>query len=65
MPAVGEWQLVPGCCVGFAHGAANAHQLVNRTSDEVLLLEVSDRTAGDRASYPYTSESELRQALGG
>lgn len=61
----GEWQLAPGSCVGFAHGAANAHQLVNRSSDEVLLLEVSDRTPGDRASYPHDDPAVVKAALGG
>lgn len=61
----GEWQLAPGCCVGFAHGVANAHQLINRTTDEVLLLEVSDRSAGDKASYPHDDPAVVSAALGG
>jgi uncharacterized cupin superfamily protein len=48
----GEEWLSPGMCVGFPHGAGNAHHLVNRTGADVLLLEVGDRTPGDEASYP-------------
>lgn len=47
----GEMILSPGMCAGFpAQGLA--HQLVNRTGEDVLYLEVGDRTAGDEVSYP-------------
>lgn len=46
-----EVQLSPGMCAGFpAEGIA--HQLVNRTQQDVLILEVGDRTPGDEGSYP-------------
>lgn len=46
-----EVQLQPGMCAGFpAQGAA--HQLVNRSSEDVVFLEVGDRTSGDEGSYP-------------
>ncbi len=48
----GETQLSPGMCAGFKAGTGNAHQLVNRTRDEVHFLEVGDRSAGDSAQYP-------------
>jgi uncharacterized cupin superfamily protein len=48
----GEVELTPGMCAGFKAGTGDAHHLVNRTGEEVLYLEVGDRTAGDRASYP-------------
>ncbi|MDP1638233.1 MAG: cupin domain-containing protein [Candidatus Nitrotoga sp.] len=48
----GETQLSPGMCAGFKAGTGNAHQLVNRTSDEVHFLEVGDRSPGDSAQYP-------------
>jgi uncharacterized cupin superfamily protein len=48
----GESQLAPGMCAGFKCGTGNAHQLANRTTEEVIYLEVGDRTAGDSASYP-------------
>ena len=48
----GEEWLSPGMCVGFPHGTANAHHLVNRTRADVLYLEIGDRTPGDVATYP-------------
>lgn len=47
----GEAVLKPGCCAGFVAGGPS-HHLVNRTSEDVLYLEVGDRTAGDTVSYP-------------
>jgi uncharacterized cupin superfamily protein len=38
-------------CAGFTPKGA-AHQLVNRSSQEVVYLEVGDRTQGDEVSYP-------------
>ena len=47
----GEMQLAPGMCAGFpADGIA--HQLVNRSADDVVYLEIGDRTKGDEGSYP-------------
>lgn len=47
----GETILSPGMCAGFpAQGIA--HQLVNRTREDVIYLEVGDRTPGDEVSYP-------------
>ncbi len=48
----GETQLSPGMCAGFKAGTGNAHQLLNRSSEEVLYLEVGDRSTGDSAVYP-------------
>jgi uncharacterized cupin superfamily protein len=48
----GEEWLSPGMCVGFPAGTGNAHHLVNRTRDDVIILEVGDRTPGDEATYP-------------
>ncbi|MBU2848173.1 cupin domain-containing protein [Acidithiobacillus ferriphilus] len=48
----GESQLSPGMCAGFKAGTGNAHQLLNRSSEEVIYLEVGDRNAGDSAVYP-------------
>jgi uncharacterized cupin superfamily protein len=56
----GETQLSPGMCAGFpAQGIA--HQLINKTSSDVLYLEIGDRTPGDEGSYP---EDDLKAALG-
>ena len=47
----GEMALGPGMCAGFpARGIA--HQLVNRSEQNVVYLEIGDRTPGDEGSYP-------------
>lgn len=47
----GEVALAPGMCAGFpARGVA--HQLVNRTAEDVVYLEIGDRTPGDAVDYP-------------
>ena len=56
----GETLLAQGMCAGFSAGDGNAHHLVNRTSDEVVYLEVGDRTPGDAASYP---DDDLKAVL--
>jgi uncharacterized cupin superfamily protein len=48
----GEIQLSPGMCAGFKAGTGNGHHLVNRGSEDVVYLEVGDRTPGDSATYP-------------
>jgi uncharacterized cupin superfamily protein len=48
----GETQLSAGMCAGFKSGTGNGHQLLNRTSEEVIYLEVGDRSAGDAVVYP-------------
>jgi uncharacterized cupin superfamily protein len=56
----GQTQLAPGMCAGFKAGSGDAHRLVNNTQDEVVYLEVGDRTAGDEASYP---DDDIQAAL--
>lgn len=48
----GETLLAPGMCAGFRAGTGDGHQLVNRSAEPVLYLEVGDRTAGDVVTYP-------------
>lgn len=48
----GETSLSPGMCAGFKAGTGNAHQLLNRTTEEVIYLEVGDRSLGDTGTYP-------------
>jgi uncharacterized cupin superfamily protein len=48
----GETLLAPGMCAGFKAGTGDAHHLVNRTQEDVVFLEIGDRTPGDAASYP-------------
>ncbi|MEC9345608.1 MAG: cupin domain-containing protein [Pseudomonadota bacterium] len=56
----GEQELAPGMCVGFAHGGM-AHQLVNRTDRDVVVLEMGDRVAGDAGSYP---QDDIQAVMG-
>lgn len=48
----GRTPLAPGMCAGFAAGTGDAHCLVNEGEEDVVYLEVGDRTPGDAASYP-------------
>ncbi|HTP61745.1 MAG TPA: cupin domain-containing protein [Burkholderiales bacterium] len=48
----GETQLKPGMCAGFRAGTGDAHHLHNRTQNDVVILEVGDRTPGDSGTYP-------------
>jgi uncharacterized cupin superfamily protein len=48
----GETPLSPGMCAGFKAGTGDGHHLVNRTDEDVIYLEVGDRSAGDTVSYP-------------
>jgi uncharacterized cupin superfamily protein len=48
----GRTRLSPGMCAGFKAGSGNGHHLINETGEEVLYLEVGDRTPGDEGSYP-------------
>ena len=38
--------LEPGMCAGFPAANGEAHYLINQSQDDVLLLEVGDRTKG-------------------
>lgn len=48
----GETPLSPGMCAGFKADTGDGHQLLNRTDEDVVYLEVGDRSAGDVATYP-------------
>lgn len=48
----GRVVLSPGMCAGFSAGAGNAAHLVNETLEDVLYLEIGDRTPGDEVVYP-------------
>ncbi len=56
----GETELSPGMCSGFRAASGNGHVLVNRTLDDVLYLEIGDRTTGDTVTYP---DDDLQAAL--
>lgn len=46
-----EVLLSPGMCAGFISNG-HAHQLINRTNEDVLYLEIGDRTPNDEVTYP-------------
>jgi uncharacterized cupin superfamily protein len=58
----GETALAPGSCAGFKAGSGDAHQLVNRTGQDVVYLEIGDRTPGDAVIYP---DDDLMAVLDG
>jgi uncharacterized cupin superfamily protein len=45
-------RLRPGMCAGFKASTGNGHHLINETTEDVVYLEVGDRTSGDEGSYP-------------
>lgn len=47
-----EFVLHPGDCYGFKAGTGIAHQLINRSEENVTYLEIGDRTEGDEVEYP-------------
>ena len=48
----GDTNMSAGMCAGFKAGSGNANQLVNRTDEDVIYLEIGDRSAGDVVTYP-------------
>jgi uncharacterized cupin superfamily protein len=47
----GEQVLHAGCCAGFPAGTKDGHQLVNRSGQPAVYLEVGSRHAADVAFY--------------
>lgn len=60
----GATELEPGMCAGFQAGNGDAHHLVNRTKEDVLYLEIGDRTRGDSATYPDEDMQVVQDAQG-
>src|SRR5215470_18696406 len=56
----GETPLRPGMCAGFKAGSGDAHHLINRSSREVVYLEIGDRDPGDTVIYP---DDDIGRAL--
>jgi uncharacterized cupin superfamily protein len=48
----GEQTLKAGTCAGFPLGTEDGHQLVNRSSQPAVYLEISNRDPADGATYP-------------
>jgi uncharacterized cupin superfamily protein len=61
----GRTQLAPGMVAGFPAGTGNAHRLVNETDEDVVYLEIGDRTPGDSATYPDDDLVAVAKPAGG
>jgi uncharacterized cupin superfamily protein len=48
----GRTALKAGMCAGFKAGTGDAHHLVNESDEDVVYLEIGDRTPGDSSTYP-------------
>ncbi len=48
----GETVLKPGDAAGFKANVANGHQLVNRSAQDAVYLEIGTRSRRERAHYP-------------
>lgn len=48
----GRTPLAPGMCAGFKAGTGNGHHLINESSEDVVYLEIGDRTPRDEGNYP-------------
>lgn len=57
----GATELSPHMCAGFRAGTGDGHQLINMTDQDVVYLEIGDRSAGDTATYP---DDDLKALLG-
>jgi uncharacterized cupin superfamily protein len=47
-----EYLMSSGECFGFKCGNEIAHQLINKSKNSVVYLEIGDRTTGDKVEYP-------------
>jgi uncharacterized cupin superfamily protein len=47
----GAETLTAGMCAGFPASTGNAHRFVNKSTDDVLLLVVGDRTVPEEVEY--------------
>ena len=50
-------------CAGFSAGGI-AHHLENRTAEEVVILEIGDRSIGDEVFYPQDDIAAVMGADG-
>lgn len=56
--------LRPGDCYGFKAGSGIESQLINRSSESVLYLEIGDRSVGDEVIYPKDDLKAVQLADG-
>lgn len=59
-----EYPMSSDECMGFKAGAGVASQLVNRSSEPVVYLELGDRTVGDEVEYPNDDLKATQQPDG-
>ena len=60
----GETILRAGDAAGFKAGVPNAHQILNKTSGTVVLLEIGTRAATDRGVFPDIDLAFVKDAAG-
>lgn len=48
----GEQIMTPGMFAAFPAGNPDGHQLVNKSDNDAVYIEVGDRTEGDEVDYP-------------
>ena len=48
----GRTALAAGMCAGFRAGTGDGHHLINETQEDVIYLEIGDRSDGDEGGYP-------------
>lgn len=59
----GETLVKAGMCAGFPKNGT-AHQLMNRSGDDAVYLEIGDRQAGDNVTYPRDDLMAVRDDSG-
>ena len=47
-----EIEMKSGSCIGFPAGQGVGHCIINQSDDDVVYLEIGDRTRGDKVEYP-------------
>ncbi len=60
----GATVLEPGDAAGFKANLANGHQLVNRTAQDAVYLEIGARSRHERAHYPDVDLLMMRDEAG-
>jgi len=58
----GRMRLDPGMCAGFRAGTGDSHHLCNETTEDVLYLEIGDRTPDEEVTYPDDDLQFVRSA---
>ena len=58
----GRIQLSPGMCSGFRAGTGDSHHLHNETPEDVLYLEIGDRTPSEEVTFPDDDLQFIRVA---